>query len=115
MEGLVSLAASLEGFSITFPGLLQGGAIGILLIVILFIFRGNLVAKSTLDKMLEQEKRIGETWKAVADTRLVESQSKEKVLQDALESLRTVDHLIRILRAIAAEGSAGEAVAADKE
>ncbi len=105
----------MEGFSITFPGLLQGGAIGVLSIVVILIIRGNLMAKTTLEKLIEKEHEISLTWKAIAETRLAESQAKEKVLQDALEGLRTVDHLIRMLRAIAAEGSAGEAAVEAKD
>lgn len=95
----------MEGFSITFPGLLQGGAIGIVFFIVMLVFRGNLVTKSTLDKMLQQEQQMTTVWKTIAEQSKEAREQDQLALKNAVQGLETVNYLIRQLRALGEESA----------
>lgn len=84
----------IEGFSITFPGLLQAGAVGVLLMIVLMIMRGVLVPKDALTR----ERENTQLWKDACEKKDVQLQEQLEALVKAVDGLQTVEHLIRAVR-----------------
>lgn len=100
----------MDGFSITFAGLVQSGATGLVFVIVMLVMYGNLVTKKTLERELDQERRIAEIHKA-AHERSEASRDKDlDALKCAIQGLETVNYLVRQLRALG-EDSANAAPA----
>ncbi len=95
----------MEGFSITFPGLLQGGAVGVLFLVFYLTMSGRIVAKSTLDTIVAQEQKMAEVWKTAYEQSQSARDRQEEVLKNAIQGLDTVNYLVRQLRALGEESA----------
>lgn len=101
----------ISSLNITFPGLLQGGAVAVLLLVFLMIVKGQLVPKSAVERIIKEadarvlrEQDISTIWKNAHDSRITEVVKLSEGLRDAIDGLETVEHLIRALRRSGEEG-----------
>lgn len=106
---------------ITLPGLTTAGTGVLVTLFVLFIYFGRLVPKSTVDKMekayeatlkslneehaaaLIREREISLIWKDTYQSNLALMETKEQTLRDAIDGLKTVEFLIRAVRAIGEE------------
>ena len=111
----------LEGLTFTLPGLTTAGTGVLVTLFVLLVFFGKLIPKSTVDKMeksyeealkaqaedhaqsLKQAYELATIWKDAyqANTKVLDT--KEQTLRDAIDGLKTVEFLIRAMRAIGEE------------
>lgn len=109
----------LEGFSVTFSGLLQGGAVAILAYVFFMVVTGKLFSKAAVDRIIKEaddrvvrEQQISQMWQAAHDSRMNEVIKLSEGLRDAIDGIQTVEHLIRAIRSYGEEGSHAPALEA---
>jgi hypothetical protein len=89
------------------PGsiIVQGGAVGVLLLVVLAIITGRLVPRSVVedvradrDSRLADEKHRGDEWRAAAQAQEARNDVQAAQIQQLLESARTTNSLIEGLK-----------------
>lgn len=85
------------------PGevLVQGGAVGVLLLAVLGIFTGRLVPASTVDRIekvlterLAEERARGDEWKASSEAQAARNDVLVQGLNDITEAGRTTNALV---------------------
>lgn len=120
MDFLWAALPAVEGFSITFPGLIQGGGVGFSFFIGYLALTGRLYAASTVDALrkdykeaLERERENTQIWKSAAETGVEVNRELSVGLRDATDGLHTVEHLIRAIRGYGEERP--HAVAMDQD
>jgi hypothetical protein len=95
----------LELFGIPGVFILQGGAVGVLLIVVLSIITGRLVPRRSLedvrtdrDARIAEEKDRGDEWRAAAQTQDARNDVLTQQVAQLLEAARTTNALIEGLK-----------------
>jgi hypothetical protein len=95
----------LELFGIPCAALVQGGAAGVLIVVVLAIVTGRLVPRRSLDDVrtdrdarLAEEKARGDEWRAAAQIQDARNDLLSQQVGQLLDAARTTNSLIEGLR-----------------
>lgn len=89
------------------PYITNGGAVGVLSWVFYQLLRGNLVPKSTHDKVVEQAHLQAAVWEKVAQNYKASLDARDGVVPAQLESARIVEAMARAIQEAPAAPSEG--------
>lgn len=92
----------IDGFTITFAGLLQTGAVGIVFLIALMIFNGKLVSRKVHEERVNDAKEQAQLWRQAHEASETARRENESLAREGLETSRMVLHLVRTIRNVAA-------------
>lgn len=95
----------IDGLTVTFAGILQSGAIGILSLAVLMLFTGRLFTRRHVDDMrtdrdarIADAKEITQTWRTAYEASEAARRETETLVRESLETSRAVLHIVQALR-----------------
>lgn len=91
----------IDGFTLTLAGILQGGAVTVLVYVFFMFMTGRIVTQKTHDDRVNDAKEQTAIWRAAHETSQKERREVESLIREGLESQRMVLHLVRSIRNVA--------------
>ena len=91
----------IDGLTVTFAGILQAGAGGILTVVVFMVLTGKLVSRKTHEERVNDAKESAATWRAAHEASETARRETESIARDSLETSRAVLHLMHTLRSVA--------------
>jgi len=104
----------IDGLTVTFAGILQAGAGGIVTVIVYMILTGKLVSARTHTERVNDAKEQAATWKSAYETSEQARRENESLAREGLEASRMVLHLVRSIRGVVTdedEGSVGSTYA----
>jgi hypothetical protein len=91
----------IDGLTVTFAGILQGGAVAVLVVVFFMVMNGKLVTRRAHEERVQDAKDIAALWRATAEASETARRETESLARDNLETSRAVLHLMHSLRSVA--------------
>lgn len=91
----------IEGFTVTFAGIMQAGAGGIVAIGVLMMFTGRIVSRKVHEERVQDAKDTATLWRAAHESSETARRENESLVRENLETSRAVLHLMHSLRSAA--------------
>ncbi|HET9866434.1 MAG TPA: hypothetical protein VFQ06_04010 [Nitrospira sp.] len=86
---------------------IQGGAVGLLAFVLMFVFQkivgGSLIPAKSLDRELAAANKRADEWKGAWEAEVQRGEVRDQQFGELLSSARTTDQLLRSLQALLRE------------
>lgn len=84
------------------------GPTGILALVVLLIFTGKLIPRSTVDMSLQRAGEEAQRWRTAYENEAAARALDRETAMKSLEAMQTTVHVVKAFNEIAAENKAGD-------
>lgn len=91
----------IDGLTVTFAGILQAGAGGVVTVVVFMVLNGRLVSRKTHEERVNDAKESAATWRAAHEASETARRETESLARESLDTSRAVLHLMHTLRSVA--------------
>ena len=91
----------IDGLTVTFAGILQAGAGGIVALIALMALTGRLVSRKVHEERVQDAKDTAALWRAAHEASETARRETESLVRENLETSRAVLHLMHSLRSVA--------------